>query len=104
MNASALRLATTAAFAGRRAARPAASRGRRRTAPASDPRPLLPGLRPSRCLYHPSVTQPRGEDITAYLHAWEQGDDRALEALLPMVYAELRAIAARHIRAERPGH
>jgi len=50
------------------------------------------------------VTQPRGEDITAYLHAWEQGDDRALETLLPMVYAELRAIAARHIRAERPGH
>jgi RNA polymerase sigma-70 factor (ECF subfamily) len=43
-------------------------------------------------------------DITEYLRAWEQGDDTALERLLPMVYAELRAIAARHLQAERPGH
>jgi RNA polymerase sigma factor (TIGR02999 family) len=45
-----------------------------------------------------------GADITLYLRAWEQGDDSALERLLPMVYAELRAIAARHLRSERPGH
>jgi len=38
------------------------------------------------------------------LRAWEQGDDGAMERLLPMVYAELRAIAAKHLRAERPGH
>ena len=43
-------------------------------------------------------------EITEYLRAWEQGDDTALERLLPMVYAELRAIAARHLRSERPGH
>src|SRR5215212_2802685 len=43
-------------------------------------------------------------EITEYLRAWEQGDDGALERLLPMVYAELRAIAARHLRSERPGH
>ena len=43
-------------------------------------------------------------EITEYLRAWEQGDDSALERLLPMVYAELRAIAARHLRSERPGH
>ena len=61
-------------------------------------------FRPRPSLYHPGVSQPRGEDITAYLHAWEQGDDRALETMLPMVYSELRTIAARHIRAERPGH
>jgi len=42
--------------------------------------------------------------ITEVLHAWEEGDDGALERLLPMVYAELRAIAAKHLRAERPGH
>jgi RNA polymerase sigma-70 factor, ECF subfamily len=42
--------------------------------------------------------------ITDYLRAWEQGDDGALERLLPMVYAELRAIAARQLRSERPGH
>ena len=39
-----------------------------------------------------------------YLRAWEQGDDGALERLLPLVYAELRSIAARHLVAERPGH
>jgi RNA polymerase sigma factor (TIGR02999 family) len=38
------------------------------------------------------------------LRAWEQGDDGALERLVPMVYAELRAIAAKHLRSERPGH
>jgi len=43
-------------------------------------------------------------EITEYLRAWEQGDDTALERLLPMVYAELRAIAAKHLKSERPGH
>lgn len=38
------------------------------------------------------------------LRAWEQGDDGALERLLPMVYSELRAIAAKHLRSERSGH
>lgn len=54
--------------------------------------------------YHPDVSEPPAEEITAYLRAWEQGDDAALERLLPMVYAELRAIAAKHLGAERPGH
>ena len=43
-------------------------------------------------------------EITEYLRAWEKGDDTALERLLPMVYAELRAIAARHLGSERAGH
>ncbi|HJQ37105.1 MAG TPA: sigma-70 family RNA polymerase sigma factor [Thermoanaerobaculia bacterium] len=42
--------------------------------------------------------------ITEVLRAWEQGDDGALERLLPMVYSELRSIAARHLRSERSGH
>ncbi len=45
-----------------------------------------------------------GLEITGYLRAWEQGDDGALERLLPIVYAELRVIAARHLGSERPGH
>ena len=49
------------------------------------------------------MSVPRHE-ITEYLRAWEQGDDTALERLLPMVYAELRTIAARHLQSERPGH
>src|SRR5262245_23855455 len=43
-------------------------------------------------------------EITESLRAWEQGDDGALERLVPMIYAELRAIAAKHLGSERPGH
>jgi RNA polymerase sigma-70 factor (ECF subfamily) len=32
------------------------------------------------------------------------GDPAALEQLLPIIYAELHAIADRHMRRERPGH
>lgn len=56
------------------------------------------------CVGKWSARVPDDDRVTAYLHAWEQGDDRALERLLPLVYAELRAIAARHLSAERPGH
>lgn len=51
----------------------------------------------------PPDDAPNG-DITEYLRAWEQGDDQALESLLPMVYADLRAIAAKHLGSERSGH
>lgn len=51
----------------------------------------------------PPDDSPNG-DITEYLRAWEQGDDQALESLLPMVYADLRAIAAKHLGSERSGH
>lgn len=52
----------------------------------------------------PPAEIPAPTQITEYLHAWEKGDDRALEQLLPMVYAELRSIAAKHLGGERPGH
>jgi RNA polymerase sigma-70 factor (ECF subfamily) len=42
--------------------------------------------------------------VTDYLRAWEQGDDRALETLLPVVYRELKEIAVRHLKGERIGH
>ena len=43
-------------------------------------------------------------DITALLDDWGRGDRRALDELLPLVYAELRQIAARQLRGERDGH
>jgi RNA polymerase sigma factor (TIGR02999 family) len=43
-------------------------------------------------------------DITALLDDWGRGDRRALDELLPLVYAELRRIAARQLRGERDGH
>jgi RNA polymerase sigma-70 factor (ECF subfamily) len=35
---------------------------------------------------------------------WRAGDPDALEALIPLVYKELRDIARRQLRNERPGH
>ncbi len=38
------------------------------------------------------------------LRAWRGGDAKALDGLLPLVYQELRALAVRYFRGERPGH
>jgi RNA polymerase sigma factor (TIGR02999 family) len=44
------------------------------------------------------------QPVTELLSKWRSGDSRALEALLPAVYFELRKIAHRHLRKERPNH
>ena len=41
--------------------------------------------------------------ITTLLHAWSAGDDGAFGELVPLVYAELRAIAGRQARGEPAG-
>ena len=43
-------------------------------------------------------------DVTRILSAIEAGDPRAAEQLLPLVYDELRKLAARRIAQEKPGH
>jgi RNA polymerase sigma factor (TIGR02999 family) len=42
--------------------------------------------------------------ITHLLHAWRSGDSAALDQLMPIVYAQLRSIAARYMRRERSNH
>jgi RNA polymerase sigma factor (TIGR02999 family) len=42
-------------------------------------------------------------DVTRILSAIEQGDPRAAEQLLPLVYDELRQLAARRLAQEKPG-
>jgi RNA polymerase sigma factor (TIGR02999 family) len=42
--------------------------------------------------------------VTELLHAWGAGDASASEALVPLVYAELRRQAARALRRENEGH
>ena len=44
------------------------------------------------------------EDITGLLLAWGNGDRDALDRLVPLLYAELRRLASRQMRRERPGH
>jgi RNA polymerase sigma factor (TIGR02999 family) len=38
------------------------------------------------------------------LARWRSGDREALQALIPIVYNELHALAHHYLRAERPGH
>ena len=42
--------------------------------------------------------------VTALLRAWGGGDTTARDRLMPLVYAELRKMARRHMARERPGH
>src|SRR5216684_1348805 len=44
------------------------------------------------------------EEITQLLIAWGNGSQDALEQLFPLVYEELRRLAHRYMRRERPGH
>jgi len=46
----------------------------------------------------------RPEDVTELLRAWSDGDRRALDGLTPIVYAELRRLAHRYMKRERPDH
>ena len=48
-----------------------------------------------------SVSSP---EVTQLLHAWTSGDKAALEKLAPIVFAELKRLARRHMAHERPGH
>ncbi len=47
---------------------------------------------------------PDASDITDTFLRWRAGDPRALEALVPMLYDEVRALAASYLRRERAGH
>jgi RNA polymerase sigma-70 factor, ECF subfamily len=47
---------------------------------------------------------PGSQGVTQLLVDWSNGDQAALEQLLPMVNAELRQLARRYMRRETPGH
>ena len=51
-----------------------------------------------------SLMTPPQADVTSLLVASSQGDEEALNKLLPLVYAELRKLAGRYLRKERPDH
>lgn len=44
------------------------------------------------------------KDISTLLRAWSDGDQSALDGLTPIVYDELRRLAHRYMKRERPGH
>ena len=46
----------------------------------------------------------RSEGITELLLKWNEGDATSLEELMPLVYNELRQLAARYLKHERANH
>jgi RNA polymerase sigma factor (TIGR02999 family) len=44
------------------------------------------------------------EEVTGLLLAWRNGDQAALEKLIPLVYAELHRLAKGYMRRENEGH
>ena len=43
-------------------------------------------------------------DVTRLLVRWKDGDEAALQQLVPIVHEELRRLARRQMAGERPGH
>ena len=48
-----------------------------------------------------SPRQPADGDITALLRSWSEGDARAFDQLMPLVYEELHRLALRYVARER---
>ena len=46
----------------------------------------------------------QSNQVTQLLQAWRDGDQAALDALLPLIYDELHRQARHYLRRERPGH
>jgi RNA polymerase sigma-70 factor (ECF subfamily) len=61
-------------------------------------------LRPIEA-WHPGleVPLPSPHQVTGLLRAWGDGDESAFDALMPLVYGELRRLARLYIRRERHG-
>jgi RNA polymerase sigma-70 factor (ECF subfamily) len=50
------------------------------------------------------MTGERSEEITGLLAAWKEGDQQALNSLIPVVYPELRRIARQLLARRSPDH
>jgi RNA polymerase sigma-70 factor (ECF subfamily) len=50
------------------------------------------------------MTADSPKDVSTLLLAWSNGDETALEKLVPLVYEELHRLAHRYISRERPGN
>jgi len=48
--------------------------------------------------------EPSASQVTQLLKAWSDGEQDALDRLMPLVYQELRRLAQTYMSHERPGH
>ncbi|HEV2177516.1 MAG TPA: ECF-type sigma factor [Terriglobia bacterium] len=51
-----------------------------------------------------SVTESSASQVTQLLRAWNEGDESALEKLMPIVYDELHRMARQYMAYESPDH
>jgi RNA polymerase sigma factor (TIGR02999 family) len=61
---------------------------------------VLPFLDPAE---NPCPNPPRSE-VSQLLQAWNEGDETALEKLMPLVHKELHRMARHYMARESPGH
>lgn len=52
----------------------------------------------------PMVSSSPNPEVSQVLRDWNEGDKDAVERLIPLVYDELRRLAARYLQRERPDH
>ena len=50
------------------------------------------------------MSVPSTQEVTEMLVAWSNGDESALERLIPLVHDELHRLAHRYMNQERSGH
>ena len=50
------------------------------------------------------MTSSSPQEVTDLLRDWRNGDQKALERLMPLVYQELHRAARRYMARERTGH
>ncbi len=50
------------------------------------------------------MTNPPPEEMSQLLRDWSNGDQEALNKVMPIVYQELHRLAHHYMRRERPGH
>jgi RNA polymerase sigma-70 factor, ECF subfamily len=50
------------------------------------------------------MSAPSAHEVTGLLRAWGQGDEDALQKLMPLVYEQLHTAARRYMARERAGH
>lgn len=61
----------------------------------------MPARKEEAC---PTSVCREGDTVTGLLHRWSDGDRRAANELIPLLYDELHRIAVRYLRRERPDH
>jgi RNA polymerase sigma-70 factor (ECF subfamily) len=65
---------------------------------------MCEAMRKSTPSHDDEAKSPLRGEVSGLLQAWGDGDRGALDRLTPIVYEELRRMARRYLKRERPGH